>query len=410
MELHLFDAFGIELEYMIVDGQSLNVMPISHHLLSDHKGNVVSDVERGPISWSNELTHHVIELKTSSPVPKLNQLSQLFQQSIVDVSQRLEQDSAMLLPTGMHPWMNPDQELHLWPFDYSPVYHAFHKAFDCRGHGWANLQSMHINLPFCGDEEFGRLHAAIRLVLPLLPAIAASSPFVDGKFSDFLDNRLQVYANNSRSVPSISGRVIPENVFTQAEYQKNIFEPMYRDISPLDPEGLLQDEFLNARGAIARFDRGAIEIRVIDVQECPQADIAIAALTISLVKSLVEEKWSTYDVQQQGDIEQLRTIFDAVVKDADQATIKNGEFLKHFGVDASSISLAELWRHIRSECSEHLQSNCPEVGPSLDVILGSGPLSRRVIRSVGEDVNRDSLHVIYGKLASCLKAGEMFCG
>ena len=36
-----------------------------------------------------------------------------------------------------------------------------------------------LNLPFSSDEEFGRLHAAIRLLLPLLPALAASSPLVE---------------------------------------------------------------------------------------------------------------------------------------------------------------------------------------------------------------------------------------
>jgi hypothetical protein len=31
----------------------------------------------------------------------------------------------------------------------------------------------------------------------------------------------------------------------------------------------MDHHFANSRGAIARFDRGAIEIRVIDIQECP---------------------------------------------------------------------------------------------------------------------------------------------
>ena len=57
---------------------------------------------------------------------------------------------------------------------------AFDRIFSCQGHGWANLQSMHINLPFADDAEFGRLHAAIRFLLPLLPGLTASSPVMDG--------------------------------------------------------------------------------------------------------------------------------------------------------------------------------------------------------------------------------------
>src|SRR5258706_15402909 len=103
-----------------------------------------------------------------------------------------------------------------------------------------------------------------------------------------MDGRLDVYRTNSAKIPSIAGSVIPEPVFTHADYQREILERAYRDIAPYDPEGVLQHEFLNARGAIARFDRDAIEIRVLDIQECPKADLAIAAAIVAVLRSLVE--------------------------------------------------------------------------------------------------------------------------
>jgi len=39
---------------------------------------------------------------------------------------------------------------------------------------------------------------------------------------------------------------------------------------------VLQNEWLNSRGAIARFERDTIEIRVLDSQETPAAELAIA--------------------------------------------------------------------------------------------------------------------------------------
>ena len=108
------------------------------------------------------------------------------------------------MPTAMHPWMDPHAEARLWPHEYNAVYAAFNRIFDCRGHGWSNLQSTHINLPFRGDEEFGRLHAAIRLVLPIIPGVAASSPAADGRLSGLLDSRLDAYRSNARRIPSIS--------------------------------------------------------------------------------------------------------------------------------------------------------------------------------------------------------------
>src|SRR4029078_10043132 len=129
----------------------------------------------------------------------------------------------------------------------------FDRIFDCSRHGWANLQSMHVNLPFASDEEFARLHAAIRAVLPLVPALAASSPIADGVPQAALDYRLEVYRGNAMRVPSIVGYVIPPRVDTRAEYETRVLAPMYHDIARLDPGGVLQREWLNARGAIARF-------------------------------------------------------------------------------------------------------------------------------------------------------------
>jgi len=275
--ISLFHAFGVELEYMIVDARTLSVRPIADEVLKAAAGQITSEVECGEIAWSNELALHVIELKTNGPAPSLAPLPTLFQEQVTRIQEILARYDARLMPTAMHPWMNPDQELRLWPHDYNPVYESYNRIFDCRGHGWANLQSVHLNLPFADDEEFGRLHAAIRLLLPILPALAASSPVVERRLSGLLDTRMETYRSNSQRIPSITGAVIPEPVFTRKDYQQRILERMYADIAPHDPAGILQHEWLNSRGAITRFDRNTIEIRVLDVQECPLADVAICA-------------------------------------------------------------------------------------------------------------------------------------
>lgn len=406
--LHLFDAVGIELEYMIVDCHSLDVRPISEVLLQDEKGIPVSDIERGSLAWSNELTQHVIELKTNGPRKNLTGLAAEFQSEIQEVNRRLDEQHACLLPGGMHPWMNPENELKLWPYDYSSVYQAFHRVFDCSGHGWANLQSMHINLPFCGDDEFGRLHAAIRLVLPLLPAVAASSPYVEGKSQGYLDSRLYAYATNSRRIPTVTGSVIPEQVFTQDEYEDVIFQPMYREIAPHDPEGILQDEFLNARGAIARFDRGTIEIRVIDVQECPLADIAIAALTIEVIRNLVEEQDAPYELQKRLTVEQLRTHFDHSIREGELAVIQDAEYLAALGFDVDQMPLQDIWKKLYEKNCEVLQARTPELIPALELILHQGPLARRLSNVIGATPHKTELHNEYRQLANCLTTGRLY--
>ncbi|WP_437227437.1 glutamate-cysteine ligase family protein [Planctomicrobium sp. SH661] len=406
--LHLFEAFGIELEYMIVDATSLDVRPISDHVLRDEQGQPVSDVDHGGISWSNELTYHVVEVKTNGPASELAPLAGLFQQNVDQINRQLVSAHARLLPTAMHPWMDPAREMQLWPHEYHTVYETFDKIFDCRGHGWANLQSMHINLPFANDVEFGKLHAAIRLILPLLPALAASSPFKDGLQTGQLDSRLDVYRKNSKGVASIAGRVIPEQVFDQATYDREIFQRIFRDIAPYDPDEVLRDEFLNARGAIARFSRGAIEIRVIDLQECPQADLAIAALTVEVLKLLIAETWTPSAEQQSLSIDDLEPTFIRAIDDAGNGVIANPLYLRQFGIDTPSITLNQLWRKLyETVCSQHA-GFAPQYGPALETILNEGCLAQRILNALATQTDRTSLQRVYRRLADCLAQGELF--
>ena len=50
------------------------------------------------------------------------------------------------MPTAMHPWMNPRIETRIWQRENAEIYTAYDRIFDCNRHGWANLQSMQLNL------------------------------------------------------------------------------------------------------------------------------------------------------------------------------------------------------------------------------------------------------------------------
>ena len=296
-------------------------------------GEIVSDVEMGEITWSNELTAHVIELKTTGPARSLAPLPALFQESVRRINSILESEGCRLLPSAMHPWMDPNREMVIWPHDYSIVYEAFNRIFDCRGHGWANLQAVHLNLPFADDAEFARLHAAIRVLLPILPALAASSPIFEGRLSGVLDTRLDVYRNNCRKIPLAAGRVIPEPVFSAADYHGRILEPLWAQIAPHDPEEILQEEWLNSRGAIARFERNTIEIRVLDVQECPQADVAVCALVADVLERLANGHWGDPKLLEAWDTDPLAEMLLSTIRDAEQAVIRDPDYLRLFGID-----------------------------------------------------------------------------
>lgn len=404
--LHLFQGVGIELEYMIVHRETLDVLPVCDEIIYAVTGNYDSEIEMGALNWSNELVLHVIELKTNGPAKKTEGLPECFQKDITHINQLLEPMNGMLMPTAMHPWMNPDLDTRLWPHEYSPVYEMYNSIFGCHGHGWSNLQSMHINLPFDGDEEFGALHAAIRLILPILPALAASSPVMEGGLTGLMDSRLDAYRQNQVRIPSLTGRIIPEAIYTQKNYEHKLLAGLYRDIAPFDPKGIMQNEWINSRGAIARFDRQAIEIRVLDIAECPLMDLTIASMVQALLQSLTEETWTSYELQKTCSVEKLADILEETIQHADQAVIADKSYLKLFGYTSLKASASELWQFLYESRLKDMLA--PQWHASAEHLLSHGPLARRIVRRLGPKPAREELHQCYQALAQCLASGKPF--
>ncbi len=408
LPLHLFEGYGVELEYMIVRDDDLSLAPVADELLKSVAGEYTSEVEIGSLAWCNELVLHVIELKTAGPAKSLENLATAFQGHVIRINGILDRWGCRLMPTAMHPWMDPARETHLWPHEQSPVYESYDRIFGCRGHGWSNLQSLHMNLPFAGDDEFGRLHAAVRLLLPIIPALAASSPLVDGRPAGGMDHRLAVYRLNQQRIPSITGLVVPEPVFEPGLYRERILEPMYRDVRPFDPEDILRHEWLNSRGAIPRFDRGTIEIRVIDIQEAPIADLAVYELVVEALRALVEERFGSYKSQRQWEVAPLASILEATITEGGGARIEDVRYLKALGGRGlGGVTARDLWRHIFSTLSSERSFI---YDGALESLLSMPTLAERILAALGGDFSPHRQSEVYRRLTDCLGTGTLFDG
>lgn len=395
-----FSGFGIEIEYMIVRRDDLGVAAIADKVLEEAEGELTNETEQGALAWSNELALHVLELKTNGPAADLARAAAEFQSAVVRINGMLEKHGAALLPGAVHPWMNPDTDTKLWPHGDDVIYRAYDRIFGCKGHGWSNLQSMHVNLPFADESEFVPLHAAVRAVLPLLPAMAASSPFLDGADTGFADSRLDTYARNQARIPSITGQIVPEPVESEADYAHKVLEPMYRDIAPHDPDGLLRFEWLNSRGAITRFDRNAIEIRLLDTQERPAADLAIAALVTRVVERLYRDP-ARVAAANAIDTPVLAALLRRCIVDAERTVIDERAVLDLFGVEERRMPAGELWQRLaaREDLSAHREP--------LDHIFARGTLATRLRQAVNT-VDRTRLELVYRTLRDCLAEGRAF--
>jgi gamma-glutamyl:cysteine ligase YbdK (ATP-grasp superfamily) len=412
--LGLFEAYGIELEYMIVDARSLEVAPIADRLIEAESGGIENEIERADYAWSNELARHVIEVKTNGPAPSLVDLRDGFAGELRRMNELLAPMGARLMSTAMHPWMDATRDFEIWPHGAREIYETFDRIFDCRGHGWANLQSMHLNLPFRNDEEFGRLHASTRALLPLLPALAASSPYLEGRASGRLDTRLEVYRANARRVPSVSGAVIPEAVFTRADYEA-LLESIYQDLAPLDPQGILRHEWVNARGCIARFDRMALEIRVLDLQEAPVADIAIAAVVSHAIRSLCGLGPAAQQRLRALETGRLAGLLSRTIDHAEGALIDDVGYLEALQLGSRPKRAGELWAALIDRYLTESEPP-PAVCAALRTIRDRGGLATRIRRRVaalGGDVDepdREVLRSVYLELAEGLDGGRSFDG
>lgn len=406
-EFHLFEVFGVELEYMLVQKNSLDILSKVDELLKAADGDYTTDHVEGNIGWANELALHVMEIRNDVPDSHLEGLAEQFLTQITKANTLAKRLDGKLMPGSMHPWMNPAREAKLWPHEYHEIYEQFDKVFNCRRHGWANLQSCQLNLPFSGDAEFEKLHAAIRFLLPLLPGLASSSPIAECQKSNFLNYRLHVYKENAQKTPLVAGDCIPEPIYTKKSYQTELLPKIFEQIKPFDPEGNLQYEWLNARGAIARFDRNAIEIRILDMQENPFADISICLAIVAVLKRLCADHFAPIRDIKQWPVAPLKEILEDHKKDAGDTVIRNRDYLKSFGLKCKDIQSKELWEYLIFDQAGHV-SNDKIFTANLRKILKEGVLAKRILKATGENFSKASLHEVYGELCACLAEGRMF--
>jgi gamma-glutamyl:cysteine ligase YbdK (ATP-grasp superfamily) len=402
----LFQVYGLELEYMIVDESSLDVMPVCDRVLSEIAGETVNeaypDGENGIIAWSNELALHVLEFKTVNPVQSLREVAGVFQSHVKRASGLLNPYGAVLMPTAMHPWMDPDREFRIWPHGSREIYNRFDSIFGCKGHGWSNLQSVHINLPFADNDEFIKLHNAIRILIPVMNGLTASSPFAGGEFTGYSDYRMEVYRTNSAKIPSITGMVVPEPAKGIDDYKQTVLGTIYSDLLTHDPGRIISHEWVNARGCIPRFERGSIEIRTLDIQESPAADIACAELIIAAAEWIVAGNTEDRGKFNGISTERLYMILLDTIKYGESSVIRDNEFLSLFGI-SENCTVSEFWKFM----AERLYAGL-KIAPELENIFMYGNLSSRILTAAGKEPCRKKLSDVYRELCRCLKDGKQF--
>jgi hypothetical protein len=399
----------VEIEYAIVRRDTLAVDASADRLLEALGGDADAHPASGNVEADNELAAHVLELKLRAPAADLAAQAGDFAAAVRAADRALARWGCRLMPGGMHPFMDPARESGLWGHEDSAIYKAYDRVFGVRGHGWFNIQSVHLNLPFRGDAEFAKLHSAVALLLPLLPALAASSPFHDGAHHGWLSGRLSHYVGNQKRLPEIIGGIVPEPVGSEEEYRERILGPMYRAIAPHDPEGLLQEEWLNSRAAIARFSRRSIEIRCLDSQEGPTADLAVCRFAALALRRLIEEGGDLLARHRQSPAGLLKSAFLDAARLGGAAPLPAAYPWAAYGLDPQPTAGAGL-RALADRLfpAGEAPGSDASLPSRLRLILDRGSLSERLLRAAGPAPDRERLRTVYASLCDCLHDDRPF--
>lgn len=281
---------GTEHEYSIND-PSFNPLPVSDLLIKRLNGRVEHEIDFGALRLSKELQKHVLEL-----VPPPSESLQALERSLYDGVRRLYGcfGDLRFLGLGMHPLLTLNQTS-FWEHDEAEYYRIYDRLFNIKQHGWLNIQALQINISYSGSDMLVEMFNKLRALLPYLIAVSAASPFVEGRTTGYMDNRLLFYMENQREIPEICNGVIPERIGSVRDYVM-INRDIYRKLHERCAD-LLCREWVNSRGIIVRFKRRCLEIKAIDEQECIRSDMGVTAFTSALLRS---------DISLEDDGESLR--------------------------------------------------------------------------------------------------------
>jgi carboxylate-amine ligase len=131
----------------------------------------------------------------------------------------------------------------------------------------------------------------------------------------------------------------------------------------------------------------------------------VAAVT-EVVRALAEGRLSRRDPAADPPTEVLAALLEATTLRADEAPVEIPGLLRILGLGSDSRTAGDVWRDLLDRYPP--DDPAREWTGSLWSILRDGPLSRRLVASLGDRPDRARLRDVYGRLCECLDRNEAF--
>jgi len=388
-------VMGPEHEFAIID-QDLKALPISDKVIKKIHGRIVNNVQIGRCILGKELQSHVLEFKATEPFETPKVFEEVMYDAVIQILELLQQEfDASLLGTGMHPFLELS-DARVWSHRDRRIYEAFDRIFDIHQHGWLNIQCYQLNLPFSNEQEGVILYNQIANILPYLPAVSASSPVYESRIGRYKDNRLHFYRINQKEVPSITGAVIPRYINSFDTYRRLTIEKYLSDLSKIGAPSFLMGDWVNSRGAIYRFDRKSIEIRIMDEQECIKSDVALSCFIRAILRGLMED-------ENCFRFELLNNDFNAIVKHGLDADV----------LYPNTSTAREVCWHLYKIARDYSTDEERDYLKIVRERIRYGSLSDLIVKQIKEKSKSkktcsDALFSVYSSLSECLSNNKVF--
>jgi len=388
------ERLGPEHEFSIID-EDLQPQPIVDKIIKQLSGRIKNDVTFSNIILGKELQAHVAELKGVAPFASPSAFEETMYHGVIEILQILDKFRVQLLGLGMHPTLKLN-DAKVWSHRDRGIYTALDQIFGLRQHGWLNIQSFQLNLPYFNETEAVRAYNILANILPYLPAISASSPIYDSKFGEYVDNRLYFYKTNQKEVPSITGEIVPEYINSFKAYCDLTIRRYSKDLVEINaPRCLVNKSWINSRGAVIRFDRKAIEIRVMDEQECVRSDVALSCFIRASLRGLMKQKEKLpYHLL----VEDLNTI----IKDGLDAKVRN----------PAASTARGVCRYLHKIAEENSTSQEKDYLRVIKKRIENGNLSQIVAEHVRRRLKKTNMKEaildVYSRLIKSLRKNEIY--
>jgi hypothetical protein len=208
-------------------------------------------------------------------------------------------------------------------------------------------------------------------------------------------------------VPGIAGEVVPEFISSYAQYKREILEPIYNDLGKIRGGERLRHEWVNSRGAIMRFSRRAIEIRILDSQECPKMDIAFAVFTRAVLKAMVA-------MMQQGRLplprhRMLVEDFNRVIRGGSRTEVQASHLRAWLGLTRRPPTARQILLGLLRKAETEIPKGELDYYPLIEHRIITGNLSERIRREIERRKGRGNRRApaiisgVYEELAECLE-------